>query len=547
MQAGNTSVQATADAAYVLQLDKSFYVNGEVIWYKLLLPATPIHRGAVVKVVLTDGEGKALFYTFLKNKNAPFVSGYYKIPFDLPSGMYRLSFLASEANTGKLMTLAAADLPIYNDGEKIAPDLVIQQPVATTVSPVLPQGADMLKVSIELNDKTVRSRDQMQAAIRVTDAGGQPVAASVSIAVSDQSLAGAGPGGQTLIAGLTAPLTVALDTSITFRGLLTNYEDQPLTANVLGVLAPQQNRIHYTRTLSPGNINLRLPDFYAQQPIQFLGFPEEEEKIKVRLLPDEGLAAQGDLIYTPEIINYLELSRRRKKIFQLYTDLEFNLQPQAPPVNVQALKPERTVNVKDYEAFDNVYLFFKEILTPLVFRQEKGAEQVGAKIFTDLGNRVYDMLPGEPLFIVDGKATRDGNYIAHMKMDMVETVSIFTDRSELRQQFNVLGRSGVAIISTSSSDITVPETDADDIFWVKGLQAPAAFPAFTPAQVEDDPHRPFFRPQLYWASDMQTNASGEVGASFFQSDDTGDFQIRVLVQDAQGRIGYAETSYQAVW
>ncbi|MCB0258127.1 MAG: hypothetical protein KDE62_00160, partial [Calditrichaeota bacterium] len=174
-------------------------------------------------------------------------------------------------------------------------------------------------------------------------------------------------------------------------------------------------------------------------------------------------------------------------------------------------------------------------------------DKVEAKIFTDLGNRVYDMLPGQPLFIIDGKATRDGNYVAHMKMDQVETVSIFTDRAELRQQFNVMGRSGVAIIETSSTDITVPETDADDIFLVRGLQAPAAFPAFTPEQIENDRHRPFFRPQLYWSPDVRTDASGQANVNFFQSDDTGDFQIRVLVQDERGRMGYAEVVYQAVW
>lgn len=547
LNAGNNPGVPAANPAYLIQLDKSFYVNGEVIWYKLLLPATPTHQGAAVKAVLSDRDGKTLFYTFLKNKRAPFVSGYYKIPFDLPGGMYRLSFLASEAITGQVFTLAYADLPIYNDGEKVVSDKVRSDSGPKNTPAVLETAGDVLKVSINLNANTIRSRDQVLAGIRVTDANGQPVTASVSIAVNDHSLITVGGGQPTLIPGLAAPIAYQLDTSITFKGRLTDYQNQPLTANVLGVLTPQQNRIHYTRTQSPGQINLRLPDFYAQQPIQFLGFPQEEENIKVSLLPDEGLAAKGDLVYTPEIMHYLELSRQRKKIFQLYKDLEFNLQPSVPMVNVQELKPERTVNVKDYESFENVYLFFKEILTPLVFRQEKGEDKVEAKIFTDLGNRVYDMLPGQPLFIIDGKATRDGNYVAHMKMDQVETVSIFTDRAELRQQFNVMGRSGVAIIETSSTDITVPETDADDIFLVRGLQAPAAFPAFTPNQIENDRHRPFFRPQLYWAPDVRTDASGQANVNFFQSDDTGDFQIRVLVQDERGRMGYAEAVYQAVW
>jgi hypothetical protein len=533
----------TAEAAYYIHLDKSFYVNGEVIWYKMTMPADPQHQSAAIKVVLTDKNGQSLFDTFLKNRESASVSGYYKIPFDLPGGMYRINFLATEAGTGKRINLAYADLPIYNDSEPIsspAPGSGVGRPADGT-------GLNDLKVEILFSKDTLRSRSEMETTIRVTDADGRPVEANVSLAVSDQALTGSrGTPTITIIPGLPAPLTQKLDTSITVKARLTDYRGQPLTANVLGVLMPEHKRIYYTRTSAPGEVNLRLPDFYDRQAIQFLGFPDEEDSIRVALLADEQLAAEGTLTYTPEILKYLELSRKRKKIFQLYTDLEFNLQPEVPGIEPQTLEPERTVNVKDYEAFDNVYLFFKEILTPLVFR-EVDDEVMEAKVFTDKGNRVYEMLSGAPLFLIDGQATRDGNYVAHMKMDMVETVSIFTDRSDLRRQFNVLGRSGVVIIETSSADITVPETDADDIKLVNGLQAPADFPAYSPEQFQSDRHRPFFRPQLFWDPDLQTDPSGQVSTAFYQSDAAGNFQLRVMVKDKLGRVGYAEKTYFAVW
>lgn len=532
-----------AGSAYYIHLDKSFYVNGEVIWYKLTMPADPQHQGAAIKVVLSNEAGETLFYTFLKNRQGDHVAGYYKIPFDLTSGIYRINFLGTEAISGKRINLAYADLPIYNDSEQIGEAPVRTNEVVTAGTSV----QNDLNVEIRFSADTLRSRNEMQTMIKVTDANGQAVEADVSLAVSDQALTNLG-GGQTatIIPGLPVPVTQKLDTSITIKARLTDYNGQPLTANVLGVLVPKQKRISYTRTMSPGEINLRLPDFYAQQPIQFLGFPDEEDSIRVELQMDEQLTAEGTLMYTPEILEYLELSRKRKKIFQLYTDLEFNLQPDAPTIEPQMLKPERTVNIKDFESFDNVYLFFKEILTPLVFR-EVSDEIMEAKVFTDKGNRVYEMLSGSPLFIVDGQATRDGNYIAHMKTDMLETVSIFTDRSELRQQFNVLGRSGVVIIETSSTDITVPENDADDIKLVNGLQAPVEFPAYDPEYFQSNRHRPFFRPQLYWNPDLKTSTNGQLSASFYQSDATGKFQVRVMVKDQLGRVGFAEKTYFAAW
>lgn len=538
------SKNSTADAAYFIHLDKSFYVNGEVIWYKLSMPADRQHQSAVIKMVLTDQKGQPLFYTFLKNKQDFSVSGYYKIPFDLPSDMYRMSFLATDAASGEQYLLAYANLPIYNDSEKVSADVVSSTlDMSASAGPVL----DDLNVQIEFSTDTLRSRSEMQTTVAITDAEGRPVEAQVSIAVSDQALTNmkSFPYGA-VIPGLAAPVAQALDTNIIIKAKLTDYNDQALTANVLGVLAPQQNRIYYTRTAAPGVVNLKLPDFYAQQPIQFLGFPDEEDSIRIELITEEALAAEGTLTYTTEILEYLELSRKRKKIFQLYTDLEFNLQPDVPEISPQVLKPERTVNVKDYEPFDNVYLFFKEILTPLVFRAVED-EVMEAKVFTDRGNRVYEMLPGAPLFIIDGQATRDGNYIAHMKTDLMETVEIFTDRSELRQQFNVMGRSGVVIIKTSSADITVPDPDADDIKIVQGLQAPVDFPAFAPEQFQDSQHRPFFRPQLYWNPNLKTNTKGRTSTSFYQSDARGDFQVRVFVRDEQGRVGYAERTYYAEW
>ncbi len=533
---------SSAGSAYYIHLDKSFYVNGEVIWYQLTMPEDAQHQAAAIKVVLSNKAGETLFYTFLKNREGGQVSGYYKIPFDLPADMYRINFLATEAISGKRINLAYADLPIYNDSEQITEASGRTGGSATGAAP-----PNDLNVEIRFSADTLRSRNEMQTSILVTDASGQAVEAAVSMAVCDQELTAlGGPQSATIIPGLSVPITRKLDTSITVKARLTDYNGQPLTANVLGVLAPRQKRISYTRTSAPGEVNLRLPDFYAQQPIQFLGFPDEEDNIQVELLKDEQIAAAGNLVYTPEILEYLELSRKRKKIFQLYTDLEFNLQPEIPNIAPQTLKPERTVNIKDYESFDNVYLFFKEILTPLVFR-EVSDEVMEAKVFTDKGNRVYEMLSGDPLFIIDGQATRDGNYVAHMKTDMLETVSIFTDRSELRQQFNVLGRSGVVIIETSSTDITVPDSDADDIKLVNGLQAPVEFPAYAPEQFQSDRHRPFFRPQLYWNPDLKTNASGQLSTSFYQSDATGKFQLRVMVKDKLGRVGYAEKTYYAAW
>lgn len=535
-----------ADSPYIIHLDKAFYVTGEVVWYKLLLPQDQRGKQVVVKAVLTDPSGENLFYTFLESQGQGAVHGYYKVPFDLPTNMYRLSFLGTSAADQQSIVLAGVDLPIYNDGQAIPTQARLVDRPNETAGQQLAWSPD-LQVSIELVSDTVRSRNQVQAVITVRDAQGRPQAAQLSVAVNDHALSGPQVLGRpTIIAGQEAAPGQLLDTNIVLRARLFDNAARPVKANVLGVLMPRTQRIHYTRAYEDGRINLQLPDFYGRQAIQFLGLPGENDSIQVQLLTDSELRPQEDLIYTPEIAKYLEWSRQRKKIFQLYTDLEFNLSPDVPSVEPQVLQPDAEVRVADYEPFDNLALFFKEILTPLVFRQGKDG-RYEAKMYTNRGRNVFRFLPGQPLFIVDGQATRDGNYIARMKTDQIETIQVFSDQTRLRRQFNVLGNAGVVIINTSSTDITVPDTDADDILLVNGLQPPAQFPVFRPDAGNTSRHRPFFRPQLYWNPELTTDASGKATVDFHQSDATGDFLIRVLIRDAEGRLAYAETTYHAIW
>jgi len=64
-----------------IHLDKSFYVSGEIIWYKLYLGKEFKDKSATIKAVVATPKGKTLNQDFFKTAGNTYLQGHYKIPF----------------------------------------------------------------------------------------------------------------------------------------------------------------------------------------------------------------------------------------------------------------------------------------------------------------------------------------------------------------------------------------------------------------------------------------------------------------------------------
>ncbi|MCB0689849.1 MAG: hypothetical protein KDC53_25085, partial [Saprospiraceae bacterium] len=157
------------------------------------------------------------------------------------------------------------------------------------------------------------------------------------------------------------------------------------------------------------------------------------------------------------------------------------------------------------------------------------------------------ILNGPPLFIIDGKMTRDADFVARLPISAVETVELFLDAPKLRSSFQAIGVSGVVRITTSIANLKLPEADAGNIHTIYGLQPKAHFPGFNAQVLTDQKHEPFFRPQLFWNPDIPVGPDGMASTTFVQSDDTGPFLIEVVFQTADGRRGTKSFQYEATY
>ncbi len=526
-----------------IHTDKNFYVNGEVIWYKLYLPASFKGEEAALRASVIDPNGQEMDYVFHKTASGGSVNGYYKIPFDVETGFYRLVFWGMQKEDASVVEIGERVLPIYNDNDIERLQAEIQE--LAGVKKPQPDLPGALEVSLRTESQISGPRAPVSVLIRVTDQAGNPVDAEASVAVTNWSLAqpALGPYTGWRAAGVAREIDPgSLKSSLFERAMVVDEEGNPRSAIVIGAWSGMENRMFYANGAGEDGLTLlELPDYTGEKTIQFIGYDKEVEDIitrdfRLRLEP----ITQAPPV-TPGLLEYLERSRQRKKIFQYYGKLEFELAPAPQQLNVQELLPNREFIIDEYEDFENLATFFQEILTPLRFQEDRKNNRYTAQMYNPRDSRGDTRLNGRPTFIVNRQMTRNADFVGKLDLQNIEKVQLFYRPDERREPFKVFGNNGITRIQLKSADIPLPDADAQNVYRFSGIQREAAFPAFRPTEANQQ--QPFFRPQLFWSPAITINQAGQGQFEYFQSDAMGEFRIEVAVQDEQGRRGYATLKY----
>ena len=105
-------VEAQGDA--IFHLDKPYYVAGEAVFYNAYLPATFDGVSGKVKVVVASGDKSFRVESFVQLSDGQ-IAGYFKVPFNVSSDVYRFSFYALANGSFGAVEFTNFDLPIYND------------------------------------------------------------------------------------------------------------------------------------------------------------------------------------------------------------------------------------------------------------------------------------------------------------------------------------------------------------------------------------------------------------------------------------------------
>ncbi len=526
---------AQVQTTCMVHMDKSFYVNGETMWYQVYLPDHMEGTKVTVKAVILDGKNRLQGYYFLASEGKTALPAYYKIPYDANSGMYRLLIWGRTLNSAQETIFAAVPFPVYNDLTTNPEQVTVRDASGLEASGVPQLWSNDVEMNIDvpenLNPGSTAAID-----VQLIDQSGNPLpAANLSLSVTDHQLAGEG----TLpIANVQRayPLPrTRWENNVFLRGKITPASDtvDPTGLTIGGFLPPSQ-RIFYSRVDDNSQFVLQFPGFYETSKIQFISYPERG--FSVQLADALSTPPPPPLVYTEGVLRYLELSRQRKKIYQVFTSVEQPLNVPAVDMAFDFPAPDRLVEPDLYEPFPDLATFFNEVVTPLRFNLDRNTEKYVAKMYDRNKREFY---AGSPLFIIDDQLSRDSDFIARLNPVDIESIGLFYEFDQLFNQFMFLAQNGVVIIKTKTGKTQLPREGGGAT--LQGLLRPVNF---SRAHASDG--LPDISPLVHWSSGMETDANGRATITFPLTDDRSEFRVHVVGQTADGRRVQGEAFFTTI-
>lgn len=548
--------RTSSDNRFLVHLDKPFYITGDKIWYKLYYPEE--YDQVAIKVLLVDEKDQVIqdyFHITSKDKS---LSGYMPIPYNYTTGQYRLLFNAliktqkiivdeatqvgSFVDVEQEINLSEISFPVFND---LAPGLDSTMVSNHGTKPNKNLFKNELDINVSINNQSITTRDKINLDIAINSSqNSNPGISELSISIIPKKVRLTEENGLSYIAlgpDHKGNLNNLLSKDIYLKGTVTGANDKKLQLNVIGAYTNKLNKILYTKSDKEGEFTLKFPKFYGAQTVQFLPYEQEVDKFTIKL--DKEYIPETEVIpfvFNETIESFLEENRKRKKLLQYYEYLENNAEVSRMVNQEFTNKPDARYIVAEYEKFEKVYDFFGELITPLQFKIVK-KETIASLSNPKATHAFATNLMGNPLFLINGLATRDAGYAANLSMSNIETIELFNSPDELRKQFNILGLSGVVKIKTITPLFDIPEEDKEDLFTVNGLQQQGKFVGYTPKS--NSSNLPYFYSTIYWNPDLKTDENGKLKTSFFQTDDHGEFSIIIVAQNESGKLGIKVLDY----
>ncbi|MFN0174299.1 MAG: hypothetical protein ACKVU0_06615 [Saprospiraceae bacterium] len=521
------SLKASPPGAAIVHFDKSFYVSGEVVWYKLYLPATAQGKDFSVKVIVLGGPGQAK-ESFLPVEKKGVCQGYFLIPFDALASVYTFRFSATRAD-GTEDELIRAYVPVYND-LNVSLEKITVQPFLVEDKVIMPND---LNVSIQLvSDAVPAPRQNLQIKINVTDQLGNPVSAEGSISITDEVLCG----GKVFPKGNFQIGTVVYEkadwlSGVYKKGIVRHADGRLMSSTLIPLLDIETHQLHFTKS-SNGAFTMALPAYTGNRHLQMVGL--QEEPLKVTWEDYEDNPSQGpSLTYTEGILHYLDLSRKRKKVYQLFGQTETALNLSSPVVKPVEWKGKQFYKVQNYERFPDLATFFQEVIWRVKF--SKKGDRFTAKMYNVDTHADFEEAP---LFLIDQKASFDADFIARLDPAGIQSIELLFEPKLLRKFYPAIGGGGVVRIKTLAGNQKLPSEKEPELLNLQGQLLPAMFPSPSP---EGQPH---LRPVIYWQPSFSTDKTGAVTIPFAHTEDRSTFCAEIMVQGPDGRRGYARFCYK---
>lgn len=486
------SISLSAQTA--VHFDRPYHVAGEVSWFAIY-PGGNVPAKA--RVTVSNPAGEVLDYFFVSADANGQLQGYYRWPFGLSTGYYSLAVDALATNN-TVKRLGRIEHAVYSDKRvEAVKSTGGNGPLAPPVA------ANGLTVSAKGNNLSIGGLN----------------GASYSVSVYNEDIIGA----RTQVLGMAGEaMNVDWADTLFYEAGVALADGSPVQTNLLPVFDPATYSFGFSKSDPAGRFVLQTGSFDGNKSLQVRSLEGTELRPTVNI-PSAGGSRRTPVI-TQSVAEYIDLARRRRKIYQLFATVETGIDARVTPQERRKIDVNRDFDVQDYKQFADMFEFFKEVGGELRVRLKK--ENYTARLYNAPNQRFFEETP---LYIVDGKLTRNSNYINKLSPSDIAYLAYYYDNKALRRDFPALGNNGVVQIETVRPLANFPEVDAAGIFSIKGLQPKATF---APRNAATDAV-PALSPLLLW-----TTGGGEQSATVAlpATDDFGNYQVVVVARDSDGKL-----------
>lgn len=513
-----------------LVLNQYKYIPGDTLWFKAYLLHENLTRAAGkyrVHIDLVNYLGSSEFHALVILNDG---IGQNQIP------------LSEEIEPGTYLVTA------YLDGQELDEGLFIFKREIIVASPEVKLSSEALvntsepenlDVQLELSQSPAHPREKISIHVSVKDVSGSPVDGEFSVSIVKRELLVEKP------SEFRKDLNMLFNDSTHNQRLFAkssnsrerqaqvffNDSDKPLPDSASLYVYLQNSRWRYQTIIGKnGWIKLSLPDLFFQDEFFFLaeidGIITDDIQVKWErpniVLPRARV---------PERITGVDdyaIYASKKRITDQSFDFYSLVSNKTVRVNDEIVKKEIlpiaiTINTQDYELFPSMSEYIKEIVPTIYLRRRNGKEVVRVKLQSPGSNRAPVSATADPVYIVDGIATKNTDFFLSLKPADIISIKIANDPRKLAS-WGLFGKNGVLIVQTKKGNTREPQLDLDKIF--DGLSPIVPFRTKS-HEGTGDLRRPDFRSNLYWNPIVQMDQNGRAAFEFFTSDDIGEFEITI--------------------
>ncbi|MDW3648513.1 MAG: hypothetical protein R8P61_15715 [Bacteroidia bacterium] len=506
-----------AQSAY-LQLDKPYYFNGEYIFYTFFLGE--VKTDSAVLLLRLVKEGEVLDQHYQANDEG-FTGGYFKLAHELRSGIYEIQAFAFDKKNGSPIDLFNTPISIFGE------DSPSKKPAhfISSNSPPLPDRNSAIQLRFKTDDApesvltscTIQAlpegSSQLSIAIRKLR---EETHLLSNIRYFQHELDVRSCVSQLPILGYKS----RLDSASSESALIYAFQARSLLFQLASMDSNRNVPIEFPRMYGPSEIQFL--DFFLSRPAQLEPFtippPEKSEHIKIK---DASISAE-----------YL-LLQKRKQIFQLFHQLPHQVIAENSALRQKLPEADFEVDVQDYAVKGKLSDLFSEFVSPLNFRKKKGVDPIRV-YYRFKGKPIYHKFP--PLFVVNGIATQDADFICSLLLQEIKTVHVYSEPETLGAIVGSYNIGGLVVLDLVDPLFKLPEELSLPGMKIPGLQLPIIYPI----KGEMESETPRIQSLLYWSPHHALESENQVQLTFPTPDLFGKYCLDMLIQDSRGKV-YVES------